>query len=107
MDTTICKCLENEKSLIEEIIQIVRRYDPDFLLNYTFCWEYLKNRSKKIGINLNSELSRISNVRLISPYTPWVFGRRMVNLCEWVRKNVSSLKSYSLENIVSKIFNIS
>ncbi len=54
--------VSSELELIENLVQLVRRIDPDFLIGYEVTmasWGYLIERAAALSVNLTNELSRI------------------------------------------------
>ena len=54
--------VSSELELIEKLIKLVRRVDPDFLIGYEVTmasWGYLIERAATLNINLTNELSRM------------------------------------------------
>ena len=54
--------VSSELELIEKLVQLVGRVDPDFLIGYEVTmasWGYLIERAATLNINLTNELSRI------------------------------------------------
>lgn len=54
--------VSSELELIEKLVQLVTRVDPDFLIGYEVTmasWGYLIERAATLNVNLTNELSRI------------------------------------------------
>ena len=54
--------VSSELELIERLVQLVKRVDPDFLIGYEVTmasWGYLIERAAALNVNLTNELSRI------------------------------------------------
>ena len=54
--------VSSELELIENLVQLVRRIDPDFLIGYEVTmasWGYLIERAAALSVNLTNELSRM------------------------------------------------
>lgn len=99
----------NEKELFVTFIEKVRRWDPDILIGYeieTLSWGYLLERGYVLSLNLNQELSRITEVEKRNPNkdevqstTLQIPGRIVINLWRLLRHEVN-LQSYTFENIM-------
>lgn len=110
-------CVENEISLFEKLVRIIREWDPDILAGYEIqmsSWGYLIERAEVLNINLRLLLSRLidKNEAKLFPVEqdPTVtdqtadlsrlniIGR--IVLCVWrlMRKEVT-LNVYSFENV--------
>ena len=54
--------VSSEVELIENLVQLVRKIDPDFLIGYEVTmasWGYLIERAAALSVNLTNELSRM------------------------------------------------
>ena len=54
--------VSSELELIEKLVHLVRRVDPDFLIGYEVTmasWGYLIERAAALNVNLTNELSRM------------------------------------------------
>ncbi|KAG9493376.1 hypothetical protein GDO78_001340 [Eleutherodactylus coqui] len=52
----------DEKELFEQLISLVRRYDPDILLGYEvqmYSWGYLLQRASALNVDLCQQISRV------------------------------------------------
>lgn len=118
-----CSCIfvEDEKSLIQRIVELVRSSDPDILIGYEIellSWTYLIQRAYILNINLLTELSRVRyfdrkklpsetsllNLTMAEEKEPEIrlTGRIVINLWRLLRSEVA-LQSYSFENIMYHI----
>ena len=53
--------VSSESELLETLVAIVRRHDPDILMGYEVTmtsWGYLIDRAATLNINLTNQLSR-------------------------------------------------
>ncbi|KAI5736796.1 hypothetical protein M8J76_007192 [Diaphorina citri] len=101
--------VSNEKELFSTFIENVRQWDPDILIGYeieTLSWGYLLERGYVLGLNLNQELSRITEVEKRNSSRDEVKntqlqmpGRIVINLWRLLRHEVN-LQSYTFENIM-------
>ncbi len=101
--------VENEKALIQAIVDTVRERDPDILVTYNgdqFDFEYLRNRAKlnKIRLSLGRD-NTLSFVRRGRFNAARLKGRAHVDMYHMVfniiRRSVS-LPRYTLENLAEK-----
>lgn len=106
---------EDELDIINNIIDIVRLYDPDILTGYEVhngSWGYLIERARlKYEYNLCDELSRMksqSHGRFGKDADRWGFthtstirvtGRHMINIWRAMRGELNLLQ-YTMENVV-------
>ncbi|XP_032441986.1 DNA polymerase zeta catalytic subunit [Xiphophorus hellerii] len=103
-----------EKMLFQELIAIMRRFDPDILLGYEVqmhSWGYLLQRAAAIGVDLCQQLSRIpgdsKENRFAAERDEYgadtmteinIIGRVTLNLWR-VMKSEVTLNNYSFENV--------
>ncbi|XP_023286279.1 DNA polymerase zeta catalytic subunit isoform X1 [Seriola lalandi dorsalis] len=108
------KCATDEKMLFQELISIMRRFDPDILLGYEVqmrSWGYLLQRAAVLGVDLCQQLSRVpgdSRENRFGADTDeygadtmteiHVVGRVIINLWR-VMKTEVTLNNYSFENV--------
>ncbi|MEQ2313867.1 hypothetical protein AMECASPLE_006274 [Ameca splendens] len=104
----------DEKMLFQEIITIMRRFDPDILLGYEVqmhSWGYLLQRAAALGVDLCQQLSRIpgdsKENRFAAERDEYgadtmteinIIGRVTLNLWR-VMKSEVTLNNYSFENV--------
>ncbi|KAL1923394.1 uncharacterized protein VTP21DRAFT_8374 [Calcarisporiella thermophila] len=106
--------VDDERALIEQIVERVRLFDPDMLAGYEIhktSWGYLVERGKAaFDMNLLEDLSRIATFpnTTIHKDESWgykkgsaihITGRHMLNIWRLLRHEIS-LQSYTFENIV-------
>ncbi|KAM4712702.1 DNA polymerase zeta catalytic subunit isoform 2-T2 [Anableps anableps] len=103
-----------EKMLFQELITIMRRFDPDILLGYEVqmhSWGYLLQRAAALGVDLCQQLSRIpgdsKENRFAAERDEYgadtmteinIVGRVTLNLWR-VMKSEVTLNNYSFENV--------
>ncbi|XP_069370752.1 DNA polymerase zeta catalytic subunit isoform X2 [Paralichthys olivaceus] len=108
------KYATDEKMLFQELISIMRRYDPDILLGYEVqmrSWGYLLHRAKVLGVDLCQQLSRVPGDSVENRFTADrdgygadtmteinIIGRITLNLWR-VMKTEVTLNNYSFENV--------
>ncbi|XP_054900495.1 DNA polymerase zeta catalytic subunit [Poeciliopsis prolifica] len=103
-----------EKMLFQELIAIIRRFDPDILLGYEVqmhSWGYLLQRAAALGVDLCQQLSRIPGDSKENRFAVErdeygadtmteinIIGRVTLNLWR-VMKSEVTLNNYSFENV--------
>lgn len=103
-----------EKTLFQELISIMRRFDPDILVGYEVqmrSWGYLLQRAAALGLDLCQELSRVPGDSKENRFTAErdeygsdtmteinIIGRITLNLWR-VMKTEVTLNNYSFENV--------
>ncbi|KAG7244176.1 hypothetical protein INR49_004249 [Caranx melampygus] len=103
------KCATDEKMLFQELITIMRRFDPDILLGYEVqmrSWGYLFQRAAVLGVDLCQQLSRMPGDSKENRFTADsddygadtmteinIVGRITINLWR------VTLNNYSFENV--------
>uniref|UniRef100_A0A096M919 DNA polymerase zeta catalytic subunit n=1 Tax=Poecilia formosa TaxID=48698 RepID=A0A096M919_POEFO len=103
-----------EKMLFQELIAIMRRFDPDILLGYEVqmhSWGFLLQRAAALGVDLCQQLSRIpgdsKENRFAAERDEYgadtmteinIIGRVTLNLWR-VMKSEVTLNNYSFENV--------
>ncbi|KAM9704047.1 DNA polymerase zeta catalytic subunit isoform 3-T3 [Menidia menidia] len=103
-----------EKMLFQELITIVRRFDPDILVGYEVqmhSWGYLLQRAAALGVNLCQQLSRVPGDSVENRFGAekdeygadtmteiHIIGRITLNLWR-VMKTEVALNNYSFENV--------
>ncbi|KAK2856635.1 hypothetical protein Q5P01_005370 [Channa striata] len=104
----------DEKMLFQELITIIRRYDPDILVGYEVqmqSWGYLLQRAAALGVDLCQQLSRVpgdsKENRFAAERDEYgadtmteinIIGRVTLNLWR-VMKTEVTLNNYSFENV--------
>jgi DNA polymerase elongation subunit (family B) len=104
----------DEKELLNHLVQLIRKHDPDILLGYEvqmLSWGYVIQRSAVLNIDMQTQLSRIPDKSKDSrcpdddEYSSRktseinIGGRIMLNVWRLMRREVT-LNVYSLENVV-------
>ncbi|XP_050928012.1 LOW QUALITY PROTEIN: DNA polymerase zeta catalytic subunit [Lates calcarifer] len=108
------KYATDEKMLFQELITIMRRFDPDILLGYEVqmhSWGYLLQRAAVLGVDLCQQLSRVpgdsKENRFAADRDEYgadtmteinVIGRITLNLWR-VMKTEVTLNNYTFENV--------
>ncbi|KAM4522166.1 DNA polymerase zeta catalytic subunit isoform 2-T2 [Odontesthes bonariensis] len=103
-----------EKMLFQELITIVRRFDPDILVGYEVqmhSWGYVLQRAAELGVDLCQQLSRVpgdsKENRFAAERDEYgantmteinIIGRITLNLWR-VMKTEVTLNNYSFENV--------
>ncbi|XP_028253994.1 DNA polymerase zeta catalytic subunit isoform X2 [Parambassis ranga] len=103
-----------EKMLFQELITVMRRFDPDILLGYEVqmhSWGYLLQRAAALGVDLCQQLSRVpgdsKENRFAAERDEYgadtmteinIIGRITLNLWR-VMKTEATLTNYSFENV--------
>uniref|UniRef100_UPI0037E72DFF DNA polymerase zeta catalytic subunit isoform X1 n=1 Tax=Semicossyphus pulcher TaxID=241346 RepID=UPI0037E72DFF len=104
----------DEKVLFQELITIMRRFDPDILVGYEVqmhSWGYLLQRASALGVDLCQQLSRVpgdsKENRFAADRDEYgadtmteisIIGRITLNLWR-VMKTEVTLNNYSFENV--------
>ncbi|CAJ1077657.1 LOW QUALITY PROTEIN: DNA polymerase zeta catalytic subunit [Xyrichtys novacula] len=104
----------DEKELFQELVTIIRRYDPDILVGYEVqmqSWGYLLQRASALGVNLCQQLSRVPVDSKENHFAAErdeygadtmteisIIGRITLNLWR-VMKTEVTLTSYTFENV--------
>ncbi|XP_077408333.1 DNA polymerase zeta catalytic subunit isoform X2 [Vanacampus margaritifer] len=108
------KYVTDENMLFQELIVIMRRFDPDILFGYevqTHSWGYLLQRAAVVGVDLCQQLSRVPgdsrDNRFAAERDEYgadtmteinIVGRIILNLWR-VMKTEVTLNNYSYENV--------
>ncbi len=97
--------VNNESDLFDELVKLVLRVDPDFLIGYEVEMSslgYLKDRASYLGINLSNKLGRIVTPLSKRPpptttnnssgkiSEPHIIGRIVLNLWRLIKHEVSN-----------------
>ncbi|XP_067883474.1 DNA polymerase zeta catalytic subunit isoform X2 [Heterodontus francisci] len=106
--------VNDEKMMFQELINNIRRYDPDILLGYEVqmhSWSYLFQRAAALEFDLCRMISRIPDDRKENRYAPErdeygvtamseinIVGRIILNVWRMMRNEVA-LNNYSFENV--------
>ncbi|XP_054590029.2 DNA polymerase zeta catalytic subunit isoform X1 [Nothobranchius furzeri] len=106
--------VSEEKTLLEELVSVVRRFDPDILVGYEVqmnSWGYLLQRAAALGVDLCPQLSRVPGDSKQNHFSAErdeygadtmteinIIGRITLNLWR-VMKTEVTLNSYSFENV--------
>uniref|UniRef100_A0A8D2JBW4 DNA polymerase zeta catalytic subunit n=1 Tax=Varanus komodoensis TaxID=61221 RepID=A0A8D2JBW4_VARKO len=104
----------DERALFQEVVNIVKRYDPDILLGYEVqmhSWGYLLHRAAALGVDLCQMISRVPDDkkenRFASDQDEYgadtmseinIVGRVVLNIWRIMRNEVA-LTNYSFENV--------
>ncbi|XP_048842517.1 DNA polymerase zeta catalytic subunit isoform X1 [Brienomyrus brachyistius] len=104
----------DEKGLFQEVVDIMRRFDPDILLGYEVqmrSWGYLLQRAAAMGVDLCQQLSRVPGDSKENRFSAerdeygsdtmseiHLVGRITINLWR-VMKTEVTLNSYSFESV--------
>ncbi|XP_068432657.1 DNA polymerase zeta catalytic subunit [Clinocottus analis] len=104
----------DEKMLFQELITIMRRFDPDILVGYEVqmrSWGYLLQRAAALGVDLCQQLSRVpgdsKDNRFAADRDEYgadtmseinIIGRVTLNLWRTM-KTEATLNNYSFENV--------
>lgn len=105
---------ENENELLEELVEMVKKHDPDIMCGYDIesnSWGYVLERSTALGLEMVRELSRITEKNRQKRYRQdenelegRVIGRITFNVWRLFRHELA-LSSYSFENCMYAILN--
>uniref|UniRef100_A0A3Q3BAC6 REV3 like, DNA directed polymerase zeta catalytic subunit n=1 Tax=Kryptolebias marmoratus TaxID=37003 RepID=A0A3Q3BAC6_KRYMA len=106
--------VSEEKMLFQELVTILRRFDPDILVGYEVqmhSWGYLLQRAAALGADLCQQLSRVPGDSKENRFTAErdeygadtmteinIIGRVTLNLWR-VMKTEVTLNNYSFENV--------
>ncbi|XP_026197359.1 DNA polymerase zeta catalytic subunit isoform X3 [Anabas testudineus] len=104
----------DEKMLFQELVTIMRRYDPDILVGYEVqmhSWGYLLQRATALGVDLCQQLSRVPGDSKENRFSAErdeygadtmseinIIGRITLNLWR-VMKTEVTLNNYTFENV--------
>ncbi|XP_061479614.1 DNA polymerase zeta catalytic subunit [Rhineura floridana] len=104
----------DERALLQEVVNIVKRYDPDILLGYEVqmhSWGYLLQRAAALGVDLCQMVSRVPDDKKENRFTSDqdeygsdtmseinIVGRVMLNIWRIMRNEVA-LTNYTFENV--------
>lgn len=112
--------LDNESNLLIKLMEIVKEYDPDIIIDYNgneFDLPFIDGRLEKLGLSKYIGKDRRSwYYRFDSEKTVWVIpGRIHIDLLPLIKKHVNPtefknlkhpLKSYSLKYVASQLLDI-
>ncbi|XP_058881813.1 DNA polymerase zeta catalytic subunit-like isoform X1 [Acipenser ruthenus] len=99
----------DEKQLFQEVVRIVRRFDPDILLGYEVqmhSWGYLLQRASAVSVDLCQQLSRVPG-HFSAEWDEYdgdtvpeinIIGRIVLNVWRMMKTEVM-MTSYSFENV--------
>uniref|UniRef100_A0A8C7UBM9 DNA polymerase zeta catalytic subunit n=1 Tax=Oncorhynchus mykiss TaxID=8022 RepID=A0A8C7UBM9_ONCMY len=104
----------NEKQMFQEVVTVIRRFDPDILVGYEVqmrSWGYLLQRASALGVDLCQQLSRVpgnakenhfaaerDEYRADTMTEIHIIGRIVINLWRIMKTEVT-LNNYSFENV--------
>uniref|UniRef100_A0A8C8SKD4 DNA polymerase zeta catalytic subunit n=1 Tax=Pelusios castaneus TaxID=367368 RepID=A0A8C8SKD4_9SAUR len=104
----------DEKALFREVVNIVKRYDPDILLGYEVqmhSWGYLLQRAAALSVDLCQMISRVPDDKKQNRFAAEqdeygsdtmseinIVGRIILNLWRMMRNEVT-LTNYTFENV--------
>ncbi|NXH09862.1 REV3L polymerase, partial [Bucco capensis] len=104
----------DERALFQEVVTIVKRYDPDILLGYEVqmhSWGYLLQRAAALNIDLCQLISRVPDEKKENRFAAEldeygsdtmseinIVGRIMLNIWRMMRHEVN-LMNYTFENV--------
>lgn len=96
--------VDDEKTLLEEIMRMVKYFDPDVLVGYeahSRSWGYICQRAKVLGIEMEAGLGRSSSGNGWKPPTTEIsiVGRHVLSLWKVLRREIT-LGKYTLEHVV-------
>ncbi|XP_075718396.1 DNA polymerase zeta catalytic subunit [Rhinoderma darwinii] len=108
----------DEKELFEQLISLVRRYDPDILLGYEVqmhSWGYLLQRAAALNVDLCQQMSRVPEDKNENRFSAEkdeygaetmseinIVGRIILNVWRMMRPEVA-LTNYAFENVAFHI----
>uniref|UniRef100_A0A674KB15 DNA polymerase zeta catalytic subunit n=1 Tax=Terrapene triunguis TaxID=2587831 RepID=A0A674KB15_9SAUR len=104
----------DEKALFQEVVNIVKRYDPDIMLGYEVqmhSWGYLLQRAAALSVDLCQMISRVPDDKKENRFAAEqdeygsdtmseinIVGRIILNLWRMMRNEVT-LTNYTFENV--------
>ncbi|XP_066469530.1 DNA polymerase zeta catalytic subunit isoform X1 [Tiliqua scincoides] len=104
----------DERALFQEVVNIVKRYDPDILLGYEVqmhSWGYLLQRAAALDVDLCQMISRVPDDKKENRFAPErdeygsdtmseinIVGRVILNVWRIMRNEVA-LTNYTFENV--------
>uniref|UniRef100_A0A674C2Q5 DNA polymerase zeta catalytic subunit n=1 Tax=Salmo trutta TaxID=8032 RepID=A0A674C2Q5_SALTR len=104
----------NEKQLFQEVVTMMRRFDPDILVGYEVqmrSWGYLLQRASALSVDLCRQLSRVPGDAKENHFAAerdeygadtmteiHIIGRIVINLWRIMKTEVT-LNNYSFENV--------
>jgi len=118
VDGATVECFKTETELLLAFTKHIREYDPDIITGYNifgFDFNYLKKRSKKLGIyakfsrlsRINNEISEFKKTELSSSALGdnilryyKMTGRVLIDLYKVIQRDYK-LQSYKLDNVAS------
>uniref|UniRef100_A0A4W3J521 DNA polymerase zeta catalytic subunit n=1 Tax=Callorhinchus milii TaxID=7868 RepID=A0A4W3J521_CALMI len=106
--------VNDEKELFQELLNLIRRYDPDILLGYEVqmhSWGYLLQRAAVLEVHLCQMISRIPDDVTENRFSPEkdeygadtmteinIVGRIVLNIWRMMRSEIA-LNNYSFQNV--------
>lgn len=103
---------KSETELIQEVINLVSKWDPDILAGYEIemlSWGYLIQRSSVLGINITKEIHRAASMKHYEKQwgedvsdTITVIGRIMLDIWRLLRHEIA-LTNYTFENVMYNV----
>ncbi|XP_053604169.1 DNA polymerase zeta catalytic subunit [Plodia interpunctella] len=104
--------VNNESELLELLIEIVKKHDPDIMCGYEIemnSWGYILERSQVLGLEMPREISRITEKYRQKKWrgedndmTGKIIGRICFNVWRLFRHELA-LSSYSFENCMYEV----
>uniref|UniRef100_A0A8C7DK18 DNA polymerase zeta catalytic subunit n=1 Tax=Oncorhynchus kisutch TaxID=8019 RepID=A0A8C7DK18_ONCKI len=104
----------NEKQMFQEVVTVIRRFDPDILVGYEVqmrSWGFLLQRASALGVDLCQQLSRVPGAAKENHFAAerdeyradtmteiHIIGRIVINLWRIMKTEVT-LNNYSFENV--------
>ncbi|XP_074752271.1 DNA polymerase zeta catalytic subunit [Athene noctua] len=104
----------DERTLFQEVVNIVKRYDPDILLGYEVqmhSWGYLLQRAAALNVDLCQMISRVPDEKKENRFAAEldeygsdtmseinIVGRIILNIWRMMRNEVN-LMNYTFENV--------
>ena len=89
----------NEREILTEFVEIIRREDPDVIVGYNqdgFDWPYIRKRAEKLRVNIS--IGRDGSNLTFRGGRPKITGRLNVDLYD-IAVRISDVKIKKLENV--------